>query len=338
MFLGIAIGDGLGVPVETMQPDEISDKFGRITTYIRNGEHKWYKDFAIGQWSDDTQLSLAIAESEIQKRCVNVNDIAMRHIKAMGECSIGWGRSTKDSIACFKNGEHWSNTGNPNGAGNGVAMKVAPIGALMLADALSLSKKKSLYFSEYCDAARRKIFPKIVDLSIMTHKSSIAIASGLAQADATFTCLNPDIERNFEDQFLNNVLECCWIGERINVGDTITDRLSERIEKIIYTRPHKNMTVNEIAKLFGDATCYVYNSLPFCYAAFLKNPRSIETLYDVVNAGGDTDTNGSIVGALLGALNGTKIFPKHLIDGMWRREYVLDVANRFCKKFEIKND
>mgnify|MGYP001607376832 FL=1 len=95
------------------------------------------------------------------------------------------------------------------------------------------------------------------------------------------------------------------------------------------------ITNQEIIDTFGGGTCYVYNSLPFTYAFFFRNPTSIETLYDVVNSGGDTDTNGSMCGALLGALNGTAIFPQHLVDGLVGKEKILDVAERFCDAFNI---
>jgi ADP-ribosylglycohydrolase len=70
---------------------------------------------------------------------------------------------------------------------------------------------------------------------------------------------------------------------------------------------------------------------------FIKNPHSIESLYDVINAGGDTDTNGSILGAMLGALNGTEIFPKELIESIPKEYYeeVMDLANRFADKFKF---
>ena len=84
---------------------------------------------------------------------------------------------------------------------------------------------------------------------------------------------------------------------------------------------------------FGGGSCYCYNSVPFTYGFFLQNPHSVESLYDVINAGGDTDSNGSMLGALLGALHGTSIFPQHLIDGLVEREKVLEVAQRFAEKF-----
>ena len=63
MFLGIAIGDALGMPVETMTLEKIAKKFGRVNRYIRPDGHKWYNGQPAGTWTDDTQLSLAIAES-----------------------------------------------------------------------------------------------------------------------------------------------------------------------------------------------------------------------------------------------------------------------------------
>jgi ADP-ribosylglycohydrolase len=62
----------------------------------------------------------------------------------------------------------------------------------------------------------------------------------------------------------------------------------------------------------------------------VRNPHSIDSLYDCVSAGGDTDSNGSMLASLLGALHGAAIFPKDLVDDLLPRATVLDVAHRFC--------
>ena len=56
-------------------------------------------------------------------------------------------------------------------------------------------------------------------------------------------------------------------------------------------------------------------------------------MYDCVSAGGDADSNGSKIGALLGALHGTSVFPQQLIDGLRERETILKVADKFFDKF-----
>ena len=86
---------------------------------------------------------------------------------------------------------------------------------------------------------------------------------------------------------------------------------------------------DDMIKKNGGGSCYCIDSFLFSYYYFLRNPYSIETLYNVVNAGGDTDSNGSIVGGLLGLLNGSKIFPSHLLDNLQDRDKIEEVANKF---------
>ena len=50
---------------------------------------------------------------------------------------------------------------------------------------------------------------------------------------------------------------------------------------------------------FENGRNYVYHSLPFALMFFLRQPRSVESLIEVVSCGGDTDTTGSVVGSLL---------------------------------------
>src|SRR3990172_11810807 len=134
MFLGIAIGDALGMPVETLTADVIAKRFGRIMNYLRPEGHKWYNGRDAGTWTDDTQLSLAVAESLIANGKIDMDDLAARHVAALPTAKqFGWGRSTRKSVTRLSQGVHWSESGKSNepnqGMGNGVAMKVAPIGA-----------------------------------------------------------------------------------------------------------------------------------------------------------------------------------------------------------------
>ena len=122
----------------------------------------------------------------------------------------------------------------------------------------------------------------------------------------------------------------------LDPGGFETDRFPKRMTELAETDWTKK-SAKEISDAFGQGTSYVYNSLPFSYAFFLKAPDSIETLYEVVSAGGDTDSNGSIVGGMRGALNGRKIFPQHLIDGLWQKDLILETAKRFCERFDAQS-
>lgn len=316
MMLGVAIGDQLGMPAETYTSNEIQRRFGKIMEYRDpDPDHKWFGGLK-SRWTDDTQLTLVVAESLIAKKCIDMDDLAARHIAALKEGDLGWGKNTRESVKKLAVGIDWSKSGSYPGLGNGVAMKVAP-----------------LAICTYFSTSHSKNINNISSVALMTHANDMAAESALAQVCAVGHCLNSTALGFLRDLF---VLIVTIGSKRKNesVGNITTLRM--RLEAFRALKIEK-LRAEEKSKLFGGANSEVHNSLPFCYSMFLENPTSIETLYDTVNAGGDTDTNGSIVGALLGALNGTKIFPEHLVNRLWQKDRILDTADRLCDAFGIKN-
>ena len=336
MFLGVAIGDALGMPVETLTAEQIKEKFGRIDHYIRPDGHKWFNGREAGTWTDDTQLTLVVAESLIAKGEIDLDDLAARHIAALKEGDLGWGPSTREAVQRLAAGVHWSESGKsekPNrGYGNGVAMKVAPIATYLAT--VDWENFKWETFQE-----------KVIQLAHMTHASKMAAASALAQIEAVSHCLKGSA-KSFQihgpkfSGFLDQV--CLGADFDFAVADE-KEIKGDNLALLLYSfadyRSTKKFPTDdpEIIKTFGGGTSYVYNSLPFSYAFFLSDPKNINTLYRTVSAGGDTDSNGSIVGSLLGALNGASIFPPHLINGLWQKDRIIDTALRFCSRFGIRD-
>ena len=60
LFLGLAIGDALGAPLEFQKARE-PDNY--LTKYTTGGPH----NVSIGEWTDDTSMALALATSPIEK-------------------------------------------------------------------------------------------------------------------------------------------------------------------------------------------------------------------------------------------------------------------------------
>jgi ADP-ribosylglycohydrolase len=327
MFLGIAIGDALFMPVETMRADAIAKRYGRITTYLRPDGHKWFNGREAGTWTDDTQLTLAVAESLIASQGINMDDMAARHITSMRkEGDLGFGGGTREAIRRLARGVHWSRSGIPenpkHGFGNGIPMKIAPIAVYCISPYTERNKKQ----------IEKNLLGKIFDFIRMTHYTTMAVDSAFAHIMAIIYCLMLDKPEDFRRwAFVGSIKS--MIDPRAK--DDLTDHLAKCFA-ILKNMRWNTVSTNDLINFFGGGTSYVYNSLPFSYAFFLKNPYSIETLYDVGNAGGDTDTNASIVGGLLGALNGTIIFPQHLRDGLWQKERIINTAERFCDTFEIR--
>lgn len=321
MFFGIAIGDALGIPVESYTKERIEKEFGRIETYQPARNHKYMGNTTPGSWSDDTQLTLAVAESIIESNGLDLENQAKWHIKALDKTTAGWGKSTRFSVMNLKNGVSWPECSKLSfegaGVGNGVPMKIAPIGAL------EAVKPNS------------NIAKLICEFSTLTHSTKISALAGMFHTAAIRDLLWNSTDRFNTQYFLDSLMvyfedlyPLKYFQDLTNSEDDIMDAVLNRASYL-----HSD---DSIIKEFNGGTCYVYNSLPFSYAFFLRNPYSIETLYDVTNAGGDTDTNASIVGGMLGALHGIEFFPKNLIETLDQKDYIQDVVNRFCDIIEVK--
>lgn len=321
-FLGIAIGDALGKPVEMCKPQHIAEKYGRVTEYLDCSSHKYFENDHKGTTTDDWQLTKAIARAMITTGRFDLDEIAAEHVKEYTISVRGWGGSTREAVARIAEGMPWKEAGKTKeknrGLGNGVAMKASPAGLYM---ALTNPNCDNPPWDEHIQ--------NIADMAIMTHHTSIAVTSGLAHAFATLKCFSVTPETFDADSFVNVIIGAAQLGRQYCPG-TLNDDMQVRFERL-----KKPRLIDPIEE-FGGGSCYVYDSLPFTYAWFLKNPQSIETLYDCISAGGDADSNGSMVAGLLGALHGASIFPQHLLDGLKDKNEVLEIADQFYDKFAEK--
>lgn len=330
-FLGTAIGDSLGMPVETFSREKIKQTYGRVTEYLRPDGHKWFSGQEAGTMTDDTQLTLAVAEAMIEGGCSMDSQVKF-HIEALRETTAGWGFSTRDSVRRLANGVSWEDSGQHDGRGNGVPMKISPVG-LYLANSLCNAgfagfgaKPTKKPQNEQIESVLGDCEELALNISRMTHRTSVSASAGLAQMMAVSICaaISPD---QFNSDYFASLVSKSSVAGEAHFPETIgDDRLSEKLKLLVN---YKEYDTNRAIVDFGGGTSYAYHSVPFSYLFFLKNPDSMECIYEVINAGGDTDSNGAIVGALLGALHGEKIFPKHLIDGLKEKDRILDTADRF---------
>lgn len=107
-FLGIAIGDALGRPCECLPASLIAREYERITEYFQNPQHKYFDGEPAGSWTDDTQLSLAVARGFLPTGQFDLDAIAEEHCTEFMRTVAGWGNTTRDAVAKIVDGEHWS--------------------------------------------------------------------------------------------------------------------------------------------------------------------------------------------------------------------------------------
>jgi len=330
MYLGTAVGDALGMPVETFSPKKILEKYpetgGIITEYLVPTGHKWFDGREAGTWTDDTQLTLAVGQGLVEAKGPDIQSQIKCHIAALKDNTAGWGKSTKDSIRRLANGTPHTKsgeTGPRGGKGNGVPMKIAPVAAYLR------WTQTSEGFTEHDKMiANQTIFEFARDLAIMTHPTQMAVVAGFAQIVAVSRCFKGDDP----DTIAAAVAAAAIKAKEWKKGKE-DDDLAERLQLL---KDYRDYDATRCVEEFGGGSCYCYNSLPFTYMFFLRNPKSMDALYDVVSAGGDADTNGAMLGAMLGAYNGESIFPKPLVETLDQADMILKTADDFCEAFKIK--
>ncbi len=130
VFLGVAIGDALGATTEFMTSHEIKAKY-KVHKKIRGGGWLGVKP---GQVTDDTEMSLAIAQAILAEEKWNLGAIADNFLTWMRNKPIDIGATVRKGITNYRlKGElevpvnHWD-------AGNGALMRMAPVALFTLGD------------------------------------------------------------------------------------------------------------------------------------------------------------------------------------------------------------
>lgn len=360
MLVGGTAGDALGYPVETWTPERIVKVHGApISHYVDPVDHKWFtpEDMPAGSITDDTQLTLATLGGLIAGHA-NFDDghfapymdaIAHAHCKALRESDAGWGASTREAVKNLCNAVSWRDSGKSDkprrGTGNGVVMKIAPLAAWYCSP-VGARFGDNWSFNQAC-----------VTYSSMTHFTQMSAQAAVLHANALVYCLARDFEDFSERQILDffSGFNSIWswandesIGQPIHFDVSFLNETEDKLQDPFQLLWEKwddgspDLDRDTIRELFGGGSCYVYHSLPFTYAFFLQRPHSMEMVLDVVNAGGDTDTNAKMAGELLGALHGIEFFEekdnKWVIEGLGDTYGTLQIAaEAFCDTFEIED-
>ena len=126
-LLGLATGDAVGTTVE-FSP---RGSFEPVKGMVGGGPFS----LEPGQWTDDTSMALCLAESLIAKQAFDPMDQMERyvrwnhkgHLSSTGTC-FDIGITTSSALRRFEQtGEPFAGSADPNSAGNGSIMRLAPV-------------------------------------------------------------------------------------------------------------------------------------------------------------------------------------------------------------------
>jgi ADP-ribosyl-[dinitrogen reductase] hydrolase len=284
-ILGGAIGDALGGPYEGKRPPvELHDE-ARLSL------------------SDDTQLTLATCEAVVEAGGrVDPELVASRFAAWHRRGHVtGVGASTYKALTELAAGGHWALSGakGERAAGNGAAMRVAPVAFLL--DPSEESERRT-----------------IRDVCRITHHHEEAYAGALAVIVALRAAFSGEWQRN--DDLLDVVI-------RALPDSGVRDRL----ETLKGLGP--DIQLSEVGARFG-ASGYVVESVPFAiYGAQRVHRLGFQGLLkELIRAGGDTDTVSSIAGQICGAYLGVSSLPSELLEKLPEKSLVEDIAKKFADK------
>jgi len=311
-LLGSACGDALGCPVETRTPNAIQARYGQLRDFQTSSG--WIKG-PPGTITDDTLLTMMTAEALL--------DAGDSHPEHFGQSLVdelhsirGMGRATRRSVERYAEGRPWWRSG-VDSAGNGVAMRIAPIG---------------LAFSNNLTALRRETARN----AVVTHASRLAVASGIMQAYAVarLSCtpagtLDPNEFLSELVAILGDFADAGAKERRPGGGDSVV-RIADRVMEL------GEMLTLAPAEAFAHTynVAFVLESLPAAIWAFLASPDDPEeAIVIAVNGGYDADTVAAMTGALAGAYNGAGALPERWLGQLEDAEQINVMGERLHRRF-----
>lgn len=233
---------------------------------------------ARGDVTDDTELTIATCEAILETGgVVDVGAVATRYAVWFRDGRVhGAGSSTTKALRDLAAGAHWALAGARGefAGGAGAAMRVAPLSFLVNLD----------------DEDDRRL---LRDFCRITHHHDEAYAGMIAVAAAVHAAGAGRRGR----QLLSDI--------QMAVPDSVVrDRLAEIVDQ-------QAEAAADVAAITGT-TGYAGSVVPFALALGAESTDFAGVLTEVIRAGGDTDTAGAIVGAILGARLGGSALPRDL--------------------------
>lgn len=289
---GQAIGDALGLGTEGMTDEDMAWKYPHgIKHYSDIFQDRHRKRWKIGDWTDDTDMMLCIANAIIKDKGVNLTSIAQNFKDWANGEPMGIGENTYKVLMIGDYVEHpfevskkvWEMSGK-KAAANGGVMRTSIVG----------------------------LFPKAVEecavnICRLTHYDPRCVGS----------CV-----------IVSELIHSLVYNEKRLSYHQIVDMAKKYDERIVeFVDLSMNTDIRALELQDEESVGYTLRTLAAGLWAYW-NARSFEEgLLSVVRAGGDADTNAAVACAVLGAKFGFNAIPQEYIDGLIYKEQLDEVIN-----------
>jgi ADP-ribosylglycohydrolase len=308
--LGGAVGDALGAPFEGLWSHSIPESSALLAGYAE------FEGFPSGQYTDDTQLTIATLQSIVRDGRLEPASVARAIARLWrNQAVVGPGGACTSAADRLLAGGHWSECGAPVGqAGNGTAMRTAALG---------------LYFV-YCP---QDLAAGVADVSRITHQDPRSLAGGVAIASAArLLSTQPGVEGVELCRAVAQDMEPFHPGFAALVAGLPPQLGHDRSTALDYVA-WSGGEAREFERVI--ITPYVVPTVLAALWAVMSFPASWgEAVAAAIGLGGDVDTLGAIVGGLMGARLGLDSIPEHLRQGVLSEGRLHNLAIRYAQVIE----
>lgn len=295
--VGAAVGDALGMPLEF----NFATPAGQLIREMRASR------LPAGSFTDDTEMALALAESLLNKRFLDPEDVSRHFLDWYKRRPPDIGIHTNNVLHSISKGENWQTAAEkvqqryPESAGNGSVMRCWPVAVMCwkdeeILDSWSRMQSRVTHAHEECIAACTFINVMIAQL----------VAGVSPQNAFDYACKHV--------------------------------QLPEGLFQVIRIAPHRKR--DELRN-----TGWVRHTVESAMWGLLNTDSFEEALVQVINLGEDADTAGTVVGALAGAAYGLDAIPdswKEMLRGewplksrkIWRLSDFTSLADRLAEGFD----
>ncbi|KIQ09086.1 ADP-ribosylglycohydrolase family protein [Pseudomonas simiae] len=302
-FYGLALGDALGMPTQSLSREQVRARFGGITGLEdADADQPIAPNMPAGSITDDTEQAILVGELLVEGQgVIEPTVLAQRLIeweavmRAKGSQDL-LGPSTQRAISMILAG-HTPEESGRYGTTNGAAMRITPVGIA----------------ADVSDPAR--FIQAVIQACQVTHNTTLGISSAAAVAAVVSAGING-----------------VDLGGALNIGTQIAQqaeghghwvaggRISTRISwarTLSVGSGDKALFADLLYELIGTSVASqesVVVSFALAQQVAVGEMSALEALCLAASLGGDTDTIAAILGAMLGACLGMQCWPDAMIE------------------------
>lgn len=278
-LLGLALGDALGAPYEG---GLLERAIWRVIGRTRDG---------LPCWTDDTQMTLDLAESLLSRRVLDQDDLAHRFASSY-RWRRGYGPGTARLLRRVRRGVRWQDAGRAGGSfGNGAAMRASVLALFFTGEREAL-----------VEAARQS--------AAVTHGHPIGIEGAVMIAVATRAQLTLSEPQAVMDAVTQVVRHTAFQPALSTANNWLTAKAQP--------------SPREVAQQLGNGMTAPTSCVSALYIALRMGAADFnELLRFTIALGGDVDTIAAMAGTLWGARRGASALPTSPIE---QRERITTTA------------